>query len=332
MRSRSFSSSHEWGSVTPMFLQRIVNGVIWRAGWLIVHAGPLEPILLKIGTRLHARLNAHSAPVTVPNPVSVGDLRLYHDGQSELAYMMSRGLFEPHVTRLFKTLVKPGMTVVDVGANIGYYSLLSARLVGETGSVWAFEPAPLALDLLRKSVEDNGFTRRVHVIPQAIGDAPGSARLYVNVTEHLLSSLYEEASRFQYGQEVDQHECVDVACTTLDNWAAAHDWLQVDLVKIDIEGGEKAVLCGMVELSRRNPRMKLIVEFNVRTLRAAGATVEEFFEALRACGFEKVSIIGERPQVLRMPADIPRLLREVNRRAATIGVDYANLLCEKASP
>lgn len=302
---------------------RAYGPIMRHAGWLITHSGPLTPILLRYSTRLHNRLMARAHGSTAPNPVCVDGLSIYHTGHPVLARMMASGIFEPHVTRLFKEIVKPGMTVVDVGANVGYYSLLAGRLVGEQGTVWAFEPAPHVVELLRGSIAANGFESRVHPLPQAVSNRQESAQLCVNVAEPFLSSLYPEMPA---PGTAATGETVEVECTTLDIWAAQRQWPPVDLVKIDIEGGEKPALEGMVQMSQRSPSLKLIVEFNVTALRAAATTPDEFFAAVHACGFTRISVIGERHRVLRLPTDIPWLLREIPRR---IPGDSVNLLCEK---
>lgn len=258
-----------------------------------------------------------------PDPLIVDGFRLNH-GLRLPRWVHDLSSYEPEVTRLFNDLVKPGMTVLDVGANIGYFSLLAARLVGETGTVWAFEPAPHVLDLLRRNVQENGYEQRIHVVPHAVGNTCGTARLYANLTAHFLCSLYETTSRHPF--EEGQYDAFDVTCTSLDAWAAEQGWPPIDLVKMDVEGAEKAALEGMVELSRRNPRLKLIVEFSVRHIRAAGSTVDEFSDALHDCGFGRIASIDGGLRVFDMPADVPALLRERYRRS---GVLRLNLLCEK---
>lgn len=70
-------------------------------------------------------------------------------------------------------------SIVDVGANVGYYSLVAAQAVGGAGHVWAFEPVPGNLALIRMSAEDNGYGDRIHVLPQAVDAVSGTARIYL---------------------------------------------------------------------------------------------------------------------------------------------------------
>src|SRR5579859_1173929 len=147
------------------------------------------------------------------DPVLVNGLRLYH-GLQHPRWIHELASYEPEVTRVFQERVKPGMTVLDVGANIGYFSLLAARLMGETGAVWAFEPVPHVVEILRQNVCANGYERRIHVVPQAIDRTSGTASLHVNLTAHFLSSFYEAASRHPF--EEGRYARVDVPCISLD--------------------------------------------------------------------------------------------------------------------
>lgn len=294
-------------------------------GWIIAHAGPLEPSLLKLGIYLHNKIVPHSYDLTMLNPIPVDGLRIYHNGHRLLAPGLAMGWYEPELTQLFKKLAAPGMTVLDVGANIGFFTLQGARLVGRNGKVWAFEPIPEVNELLQKSVKENGFEDRVHVLAQAVSNTSGIVRLHINAAETVLSSLYEDAVAHQIHEVPGQNQSVDVPCTTLDAWAASHNWPRVDLVKVDVEGSEEAVLEGMVELSRKNRQMKLFIEFNSRTLRIANATPEDFFAALHSCGFQRFFEIGEKLRLLDVASDVPRMMSDVALR----GDFTVNLLCEK---
>jgi FkbM family methyltransferase len=258
----------------------------------------------------------------------VDGLRIYHDGKPFCVQPLAMGDYEPGITHLFKTRIQPGMTVLDVGANIGYFSLLAAQLAGATGAVWAFEPTPHLVKLLERSIRENGFESRIHVVPAAVSSTLGTSSFHVNVQAHVMSSLYAEASRTPLGIEGQyEYERIDVPCTSLDAWAAAHDWPPVDFVKMDIEGAEKEALDGMRALSHRNPRLQLIIEFSVRNLHAAGVTVEEFYTALRDCGFRRVSwIVGDR-RLLNVPMEVPWRLLVARLRS---NAEYVNLLCEKS--
>ena len=87
--------------------------------------------------------------------------------------------YEKEQTILFRKLVDEGMNVVDIGANIGYYTLLAAELVGEKGKVFAFEPEPSNYDLLLRNVEINGY-KNVTVVRKAVSNETGESSLFLS--------------------------------------------------------------------------------------------------------------------------------------------------------
>ena len=98
-------------------------------------------------------------------------------------WLMLDGVWEEAITAVFRSLVAPGMTVVEVGANVGYFTLLAAELVGPRGRVHAFEPDPELFELLRDNVEVNAFDHRVTLHRRAVADFHGEARFHA-ATRH----------------------------------------------------------------------------------------------------------------------------------------------------
>jgi FkbM family methyltransferase len=198
------------------------------------------------------------------------------------------------------------MTVVDVGANIGWYTLLCARLVGPSGHVYAFEAAPSTEELLRKNVSANGY-RNVTSINRAVSDKEGRELFFIDDYSSGGSSLLMK----DHGKN-----SIEVETVSLDEFFREKGWPQVDLVKIDIEGVEKLALEGMRELSERNPQLKLIVEVN---LKAFG--LEELFGALQACKFSRFRAL-EMGKDLSIPKDFPLIIAATHRITV-------NLFCQK---
>jgi hypothetical protein len=116
---------------------------------------------------------------------------------------------------------------------------------------------------------------------------------------------------------------VVVTGTTLDEFFDSRGWPPIDIIKMDIEGAEKFALLGMKELVRRNPRLKLIMEFELRSISAAGETPLSLVETLLELGFGKFSMLdGSKASSLNLPRDLGRLIRNARRHL------YVNLLCE----
>jgi FkbM family methyltransferase len=171
------------------------------------------------------------------------------------AHVMMDGVWEGWLTRFMAQRVKPGMHVVDVGANHGYYSLLFAALAGPTGKVAAIEPEPRTAALLKRSVRMNGFADRTLICTDAAGAIEGRRVL-------LVSPRFEpkNARVLASGEIEEDYEGFFVRTTRLDTLLAS--WPRVDFIKIDVEGQEDAVVEGMMEILKRD-RPMLVLEFNV---------------------------------------------------------------------
>lgn len=203
-----------------------------------------------------------------------------------------------------RRLIRPGMRVLDVGAHIGYYTSLFSRLVGETGTVYAFEPHPENLGVLTR----NARGRNVRRFPMAVGDRSR------HVTLHLSSGSSNHSLLPGYTEPVGT---LPVECAALDDLFAAGEIPAVDFVKIDVEGGELGALDGMERLLAASPEVALLVELNPRALECGGSTAEDLLARLRGLGFD------------------PRIVLPDGRLASAEGKDWSgfaeavNLLCQR---
>lgn len=188
--------------------------------------------------------------------------------------------YERQQTRLFKGLLKPGMVVLDIGANIGYYSLIAARIVGPNGKIYAFEPEPRNYELLEKNISVNGCTNVVPV-QRAVSNRRGRVRLFidkVNLGGHSLSKGGESA------------ESIEVEATTVDDFLKeVREERSVDVMRMDVEGAEGLVMEG-ADRVLRDGHTKIIMEFCPRQLRNVGTDPHTFLSDLRNRGFRTVVI------------------------------------------
>lgn len=173
----------------------------------------------------------------------------------------------PIETRMFKSMIKPGMTILNLGANVGYYTLVSAKLVGPTGRVFAFEPFPEAFNLLERNIDRNGFSN-VTLVNKAVSDSIGIVKLYLRDSNPLANSLGE--GRTDSGS-------IEVPTTTLD---ILFGGTKVDVIRMNIEGSEPLALKGMEELLRHNPNLKMLVEFDPTALEGLGYSPKEYIDSL----------------------------------------------------
>lgn len=177
--------------------------------------------------------------------------------------------WEKSTTEMFKKVVKQGDVVVDLGANMGYFTLLAARLVGKEGRVYPFEPAPLNYSLLIKNIELNGYDNVVP-IQKAVSNVSGAVRLFLSNEDMGNNTIY------QYG---DDREVVEVESVALDEFFKDKKH-RVDVIKMDIEGAEMAALLGMDRIIRENKNLKIFSEFYPSLIRAMGYSPEDFVHKL----------------------------------------------------
>ena len=203
---------------------------IWR---VLDRLGPL-PQRVKAGP---------ARGLTLVAPLSLG--RVYCSGKHE-----------PHVLETLSQVVKPGMVVCDVGSHLGYYTLALARLVGVAGHVYAFEPLPRHVALLRRTLARNRLTQ-VTVVPQAVGAETGRAILEEWPNSAMTRIVHSGPAPWGV-------RCLEVPMTTLDDWAARTTTLErLDLIKLDVEGQELAALRGATALLSRY-RPSLLCEIHRR--------------------------------------------------------------------
>jgi FkbM family methyltransferase len=185
------------------------------------------------------------------------------------------------------------MVVVDVGAHVGYYTLLAAKQVGPTGKVYAFEADLDNHEILLKNIGINGYNNVV-TVQIAVSDRSGRSTLYLTALDSGRHSMYHHG--------LPERGSTSVETTTLDSFLESEDWPRVDLMKIDVEGAEVTVLDGMTSLMERNADLKLIIEFNPVLLQDGGVTPIDFLEKLSSHGWS-VQIIGETSRFLPVAVD-----------------------------
>jgi FkbM family methyltransferase len=205
-------------------------------------------------------------------------------GAASEAYVdMVNDVYEPGITRLFDKLIKPGMTVVDIGAHIGYFTLIAAQKSGLTGRVYAFEPAPDNYEILTKNITLNEY-ENVIPIQKAVCDVDGTTSFYMHV-DTVAHSLYP--TTIGRGKST-----INVETTSLDHFFEQEGWPPVNLIKMDIEGAEAAALAGMRKLIQRNKTMYLFLEFVPQIQQNTGTDPRELVAKLSEMGFT-VQVVTE---------------------------------------
>lgn len=190
------------------------------------------------------------------------------------------GVFEPATTDLVTTFVSPGMYVLDIGANIGYYTLLLARAVGPQGRVWAFEPTAALQQDLKWHVVANGFADRVVIVPVGLSDHEGRADIAI---DNISATLH-------WAEDGPPNRVETIDLRRLDAVAADLGIEKLDFVKIDIDGHEFHLLKGAEQILREH-RPTMVMEMAQSSLHVAATDVRELARLIHAMGY---SICDER--------------------------------------
>jgi len=190
-------------------------------------------------------------------------------------------VWEPEETNIVMGLLRKGDVFVDIGANIGYFTLLASDAVGSAGKVFAFEPDPRNFRLLRKNIETNRC-ENVRLEAKAIVEACKPLTLHlsnINFGDHRVYASYDDAT---YNQGAPRSE-VQVEGITLDCYLSAGS--RVDFVKMDIQGAEYFALQGMKRVLVENHDILCVIEFWPHGLMEAGASPSALLQELIQLGF-----------------------------------------------
>jgi len=255
---------------------------------------------------LHRRLLASIRP----DVTTVRGHEMYLDPVDSLLLSM-RGIYEPAETALVQRLVEPGSTVLDIGANIGYYTLQFAELVGASGRVIAYEPDPANFELLERNTQLNGYLN-VTLVQRAASNTAGILNLHRSITNWGDSRIFDSH---------DGRSTVEIASIRLDDHLADLD--SVSFIKMDIQGAEGVALEGMMGLLGRSPQAKILTEFWPEGLAGCGTSPQAFLDSITALGFALYEV-GEEPGDLVLTTS-----QSLMARRDLASGSHANLLCSR---
>ena len=195
--------------------------------------------------------------------------------------------YEDFDTDFLRTKINPGDFVLDVGANIGFYTVLFSEWVGKKGKVFAFEPDPDNFELLKKNINANGC-RNVIAIQKAVSDKSGKTKLFLSD---------ENKGDHRIWDSEHKREQVEIETTTLDEYLLTHS-SKIDFIKIDVQGAEDKVFRGAKTLFQKNEQLEGFFEFWPRGLIECGSDPSEVLKTLYDYGlvlYEVEKKIGIKP-------------------------------------
>lgn len=285
----------------------------------------MRKILLSVYKKGVKLLSGHGignfSPVKVINRFIISHLKssfaqvkghkMFLDSKDALGLSIN-GIYEPLETELVNKEVKKGNAVLDIGANIGYYTLIFAKLVGEDGKVFAFEPDPTNFALLKKNVEMNGY-KNVMLVQKAVSNKTGKLKLYLCEDKPGDNRIYNSH---------DRRKSIEIAAIRLDDYFGRHN-LKIDFIKMDIQGAEGGAIQGMLNLLKKNKTVKIVTEFWPVGLKRFGIDPDEYLKLLIELGF-KLYEINEQEKKIK-PVNIPKLLEIYTPEKE----NFTNLLCRR---
>lgn len=238
-----------------------------------------------------------------PEYLIIGGNKLFIDKKDSAVSqeLILSGKWEEYETSIFKKNIKKGDVVLDIGAHIGYYTLIAAQAVGNEGKVYSFEPDPKNFALLKKNIRENRY-RNVVPINMAVADKKGSLRLFLNE---------ENTGDHRIYSSLDRRKAIKIRTVTLDDFFKDKD-KRINMIKIDIQGSEVRAFKGGIKLIELNRKVKILTEFWPYGLRLSGSSAKEYADLLINNNFKlfnleentkKKTIIAERELLFLSDSD-----------------------------
>lgn len=185
-------------------------------------------------------------------------------------------VFEPMTTSLIKKIVKPGMKVLDIGANIGYYTAIIGKLIGDLGELWAFEPVKRYREQNIWHIKANHLEKHVHLLDFGLSDKDSIAKITIDNTSATIHWVGSSKS--------SSKQTESIKLNTLDNFDKLVNLPKIDFIKIDTDGHEPFVLKGAKNFFiRQKPLM--MIEFAQLSLDAANSDVRELKDMIESFGY-----------------------------------------------
>lgn len=188
--------------------------------------------------------------------------------------------------QLINSILKPGFHVLDIGANIGFYTTIFSQAVGANGRIYAFEPEPINFKRFQKNCNS---LKNVSLINKAVSDKTGVLKIYLSKMLNVDHRTYA----------IDDYaEIKEIDAITIDDYLAQHGNPPIGFIKIDIQGYEMAALKGMINTLKKNPGVKIISELWPFGLRKAGSSAVEVIRYYAAENFNVYLLSGEENKLL----------------------------------
>ena len=237
--------------------------------------------------------------------------KMFLDAHDSLRLSIN-GNYAEYETELMKKEIKNGDVVLDLGANIGYYTLIFAKLVGKTGKVFAFEPDPTNFALLKKNVEINGY-KNVVLVNKAVSNKTGKLKLFLGENNFAGHKIYDSNEGRKF---------VEIDSVILDDYFRDKP-SKIDFIKMDIEGAEYLAVKGMSNLLNKNKKIKMISEFSPKGVKMSGFEPLEYLKLLVKYGFKLNEANEVQNKIVPIGTPTQQFVKRIEKH------NYTTLICEK---
>lgn len=212
-----------------------------------------------------------------------GDLIMYLDLSEHMqGQIFWHGSYSIEIIALLKRVLPRGGTVIDCGANVGEISLLAAKLVGPAGQVYSFEPIGPIADQLDRHGQENNFGN-IEILRVGVARESGASPIYM-AAERFVDGSHHDGLGTMFPTETRSALVGEIPLVSIDDFARSRNLQRLDLIKIDIEGGELSALQGAKHvLATLKPA--LIVEVSAQTCEAAGYKMQDVYRFLEENGY-----------------------------------------------
>lgn len=319
------------------YTKKVIKGISWVSALRISHMK--DKVITKISSNFHIyKKDIHEkgtywsvihrlykipymrifltpfVNILKPNYLIIQNQKLYIDKWDDIVSqeLILSGVWEEYETELIKENLREGDVILDVGAHIGYYSLIAASIVGEKGKVYAFEPEPRNYKLLEKNIRENGY-KNVVLINKAVTDKKKRISLFINDKNTGDHRIYDSG---------DRRKKIPIDAISLDEYFGGKD-RKLNLIKLDIQGAEFFALKGARRLLRDSKNIKIITEFWPRGLELCGSSGEEYLKLLEENKFRLFNINeAKKSAKLITPRELLKMFPPEEE-------GYTNLLCRR---
>jgi len=238
--------------------------------------------------------------------------KLFLDKEDSLMLSIKNNDHELTEIKFLKQIIKNGDTVLDLGANIGVYTLIFAKLVGKSGHVFAFEPDPTNFEILSKNVKENKH-ENVTLVQKAVSEKNDRIKLFVSKRNHASHRIFDSE---------EKRNSIEVDVITLDTYFKKIK-NPINFIKMDVEGVEGATLLGASNIIKNSKDLVIMMEYFPKWIRKYGMNPEEILDSLIEKKFKLFNINQKERKIF--PINLKNFVKEYNEQKK----NYTNVLCVK---